>query len=174
VAPNTLIAAHVIEYKPASKRPLEEVQAVVKEAVTQAEAKKLAKKAGEAKLAALKAKDDAAGFGDVKTVSRNKQGVDRAALLAIMKADASKLPAYVGVELPGQGYNVYRLSKVAQPATPDTARRQTEQQQVTNAMAQQEMLAYIDLLKQKTKVQLMKSATLVSAAPKDPAGTDIK
>ncbi len=174
VGPNTLIAAHVVEYKPASKRPFEEVQAEVKENVTQAEAKKLAKKAGEAKLAALKAKDDTAGFGEIKTVSRAKQGVDRTALTAIMKADASKLPAYVGVELPGQGYNVYRLSKVAQPATLDTARRQAEQQQVTNTMAQQEMAAYIDLLKQKTKVQILKPAGLVSTGPKDQGDTDIK
>lgn len=174
VAPNTLIAARVIEYKPTSKRPFEEVQAMVRENVTQAEAKKLARKAGEAKLAALKAKDEAVGFGELKTVSRIKQGVDRTALQAIMKADASKLPAFVGVELPGQGYNVYRLSKVAQPATVDAARRQTELQQVTSAMAQQEMVAYIDLLKQKTKVQILKPAGLAPGDQKAPNAGDGK
>lgn len=174
VGPNTLIAAHVIEYKPTTKRPFEEVQAVVRENVTQAEAKKLAKKAGEAKLAALNAKDDTSGFGEVKTVSRAKQGVDRTALQAIMKADARKLPTFVGVEVPGQGYNVYRVSKIAQPATPDTARRQAELQQVTSAMAQQEMVAYIDLLKQKTNVKILKPAGLVSADPKGQDGVDGK
>ncbi len=174
VAPNTLIAGHVVEYKPASKRPFEEVQAVIRENVTQAEAKKLAKKAGEAKLAALKAKDDAAGFGETKTVSRAKQGVDRSALTAIMKADARKLPAYVGVELPAQGYSVYRLSKVAQPATPDTARRQTEQQQVTSTLGQQEMVAYLDFLKHKAKVQILKPAGVVSTEEKDQKPSDTK
>lgn len=155
VAPNTLIAGRVVEFKPATKRPFEEVQAIVRDAVTQAESVKLAKAAGEARLAALKAKDDSSGFAAAKTVSRSKAGIDRTALTAVMKADARKLPAYVGVDLP-QGYGVYRLTKVSQPATPDAARRQAEQQQVANALAQQEMVAYLDLLKQKSKVQILK------------------
>jgi peptidyl-prolyl cis-trans isomerase D len=73
-----------------------------------------------------------------------------------MKADVSKLPAYIGVELPAQGYGVYRINKVALAATPDTARRQAEQQQITNALAQQEMLAYIDVLKKKAKAEILK------------------
>jgi peptidyl-prolyl cis-trans isomerase D len=74
---------------------------------------------------------------------------------AIMKADASKLPAYAGADLGNDGYGVYRINKVEQPANPDAARRKSEQQQITNAVAQQEMLAYIDSLKKKAKVEIM-------------------
>jgi peptidyl-prolyl cis-trans isomerase D len=157
IAPNTLISGRIVEYKPISKRPFEEVKAEVRERVLRTEAAKLAVKAGEAKVAELKAKPEAAsGFGEAKTVSRVKsQAVNGLAVAAIMKADASKLPAFVGVELPGQGYGVYRINKIAQPATPDTARRQTEQQQISNALAQQEMSAYIDALKKKAKVKLL-------------------
>ncbi|TFV98630.1 peptidylprolyl isomerase, partial [Oxalobacteraceae bacterium OM1] len=49
VAPNTLVAGHVVEYKPVTKKPFAEVEAVVRERVTQTEAASLAKKAGEAK-----------------------------------------------------------------------------------------------------------------------------
>jgi peptidyl-prolyl cis-trans isomerase D len=157
VAPNTLIAGHVLEYKPATKRPLDEVKDIIRERVIQTEATTLARKAGEAKLAALTAKDDASGFSNAKMVSRIKdQDLDGAALAAIMKADTRKLPAYVGVDLAGKGYSVFRINKVAQPAVVDNARRQAEQQQVADALAQQEMVAYIDVLKQKAKVKMLK------------------
>ena len=77
---------------------------------------------------------------------------------AVMKADTSKLPAFVGLMLPGQGYTIFRITKVTQPATPDAARRQTEQQQVAEALAQQEMLAYLGVLKEKAKVKILKAA----------------
>jgi len=75
---------------------------------------------------------------------------------------------------PAQGYSVYRLSKVAQPATPDTARRQTEQQQVTSTLGQQEMVAYLDFLKHKAKVQILKPAGVVSTEEKDQKPSDTK
>ncbi|MDB5763738.1 MAG: peptidylprolyl isomerase [Herminiimonas sp.] len=172
VAPNTLIAGHVVEYKPAGKRPFEEVKAVVRERLTQAEAVKLAGKAGAAKLVELKAKNDAAGFAEAKMVSRAKNpGLGNEAFTAVMKADANKLPAYVGVEIPTQGYSVYRINKVTQPKVADNARRQAEQQQIANALAQQEMVAYIDVLKKKAKAEILKPAANTSSTEEksDPA-----
>jgi peptidyl-prolyl cis-trans isomerase D len=159
VAPNVLIAGRVVEHKPAARRPLEEVKDIVRERVTQAEAANLAKKAGEAKLAEVKEKGNASGFSAPKMVSRaNPQGLRGEAFAAVMKADATKLPANVGVELPTQGYAVYRINKVAQPATKDDAQRQAQQQQIANALAQQEMSAYIDVLKKKAKVEIVTPA----------------
>jgi peptidyl-prolyl cis-trans isomerase D len=157
VAPNTLIAGRIVEYKPATKRPFEEVKVAVREQVVQTEAAALAKKAGEEKLAALLKKDDATGFSAAQTFSRAKsQGLNPSIFLAAMKADTSKLPAYAGADLPGQGYSVVRIVQVVQPATVDQAKRQAEQQQIASALAQQEMLAYIDQLKKKAKVQILK------------------
>jgi peptidyl-prolyl cis-trans isomerase D len=157
VAPNTLIAGHVVEYKPVTKRPFEEVKDVVRERVVHAEAVALARKAGEEKLAALKAGGDANGMSAAKMVSRVKtEGMSSAAMKAIMRADTSKLPTYAGADLGDDGYGVYRINKVEQPANPDAARRKSEQQQITNAVAQQEMLAYIDSLKKKAKVEIMR------------------
>ncbi|MFC5473666.1 SurA N-terminal domain-containing protein [Paraherbaspirillum soli] len=168
VAPNTLIAGHVVEYKPVSKRPFEEVQAAIRDKVMQTEEAALAQKTGEAKLAALKAQDNATGFAAAQSVSRIKnQGVAPAAFDAVMKADVSKLPAYVGVVLPQQGYAVYRIGKVGQPATPDQARRQAEQQQVTGVLAQQEMQAFINVLKEKAKVKILKPLTAASSVSDD-------
>ena len=177
VAPNTLVVGHVLDYKPVSKRPFEEVQMLVRQRVTQIEAASLARKTGEAKLAELKAKDSTAGFADAKTVSRTKNAaVSNAAVAAVMKADISKLPALIGVDVQGQGYSIFRINKVGVPATLDQARRQAEQQQVANALAQEEMLAYIDVLKQKAKVKIVNPGALrtASAGDKTSLGADTK
>jgi peptidyl-prolyl cis-trans isomerase D len=163
VASNTLISGRIVEFKAASRRPLAEVEPMIRQRVTQEEALKLAKKAGETKLAALKAADNAAGFGEAKMVSRSKaDGVNPAAVPAILRADVTKLPAYVGVEVPGAGYGIYRIGKVQQAANQDQARRDAEKEQINGAVAQQEMFEYVEYLKQKAKVKIVKP---VAAAP---------
>jgi peptidyl-prolyl cis-trans isomerase D len=162
VAPQTLISGRIVEFKPASKKPLAEVEAAIKQQVTMEEALKAAKKAGEEKLAAAKKSGDAAGFGEAKTISRSKaDGINPAAVAAVMKADASKLPAYVGVEIPGQGYGVYRINKVGQPAEQDAARREQEGQRINQIVAQQEMTGYIDALKKKAKVKIVRPVATI-------------
>lgn len=157
VAPSTLVAGRIVDYKPVSKRPLSEVEAVVREKVIAEESAVLAKKAGEAKLAALKLADDASGFGIAKVVSRAKNdSLNGTGFDSVMKADISKLPTIVGADLAGQGYAVYRISKVAQAEKIDAPRRVAEQKQIANALAQQEMLAYIEALKLKAKVKIIK------------------
>ena len=154
--PNILIAGRVVEFKPAAKRPLAEVEAVIRQRVTVEEAAKLARKAGEAKLAAAKASGDAAGFGDVKVISRTKEpAIGAVAAVEVLKADVSKLPAYVGVDLPGQGFGVYRIGKVSQAAAPDAARRKAELEQITGALGQQDMYNYVEVIKQRAKVKVL-------------------
>ena len=163
VAPNTLIAGRVVEHKPATRRPFEEVKAVVRERVVQIEAMNLAKKAGEAKLAEVREKGDVSGFSQPKMVSRaQSQELRGEAFTAVMKADVSKLPVHLGVELPTQGYGIYRINKVAQPAVKDEAQRQAQQQQIANAIAQMEMNAYLEVLKKKAKVEVLKPVAKTS------------
>ncbi|HSY29636.1 MAG TPA: peptidylprolyl isomerase, partial [Burkholderiaceae bacterium] len=122
-------------------------------------------KAGEDKVNALKLKDDLTGFGDAQTISRVKQaGFNPAILQTVMKADATKLPAFVEVELPGVGYAVYRINKISQPATPDPARNASIQQQLTRSLGQQEMLAYIEAVKAKAKVKILHPEALNAPA----------
>jgi peptidyl-prolyl cis-trans isomerase D len=161
VAPTTLVAGRVVEFKPAAKRPLAEVEAAIRQRVTQEEGLRLARQAGEAKLAAAKASGDAAGFGEVKTLSRTTPpAINETAAVAVLKADASKLPAYIGVEVPGQGYGVYRIGKVTQPTKPDAARRKQESEQIARAVGAAETYAYVEALKHKAKAK-------VTAKPSD-------
>ncbi|MDO8300140.1 SurA N-terminal domain-containing protein [Lacisediminimonas sp.] len=170
VAASTLIAGRVIEHKPAAKKPFDEVKPALAEQVTRREAQVLASKAGQEKLAALQAKPDSAGFGEVRTISRSKNPDLRGeAATAILKADVSKLPAFVGTELPGEGYGVYRIGKVGQPAKPDAARRTAQEQQVVGTLAQEEMTAYVESLKKKAKVKFKGAAAAVAPATDNPA-----
>ncbi|MYN09146.1 SurA N-terminal domain-containing protein [Pseudoduganella aquatica] len=159
VAPATLVAGRIVEFKPAAKRPLAEVDAAIRQRVTAEEAVKLAHKEGEAKMAAAKASGSAEGYGPAQIVSRaDGKGLSPVVLAEVMKADTSKLPAYVGVDVPGAGYGVYRIGKVQQPAAQDEARRKSEQEQITSIVAEQEMAAYIDAIKQKSKVKILAKA----------------
>lgn len=159
-APNSLVSGRIVEFKAASKRPLAEVDAQIRQRVTMEEAAKLAAKSGEEKLAAFKKSGDASGFGAAKLVSRSKpEGINGLAMQSVMKADTAKLPAYVGVDVPGMGYGLYRIAKVQQPAAADEAQRKSEAEQIGNVLAQQEMAQYIELLKQKAKVKILKPVT---------------
>lgn len=165
-APSTLIAGRVLDYKAAAKLPLAEVEAAIRQRVTMEEAVRLAHAAGEAKMASARAAGDAAGFGPVQTLTRTKEPtINPVAAMAVLKADVAKLPAYVGVDLPGQGYGVYRIASVAQVATPDPARRAQEAEQITGAAAQQDMYAFLQALKDKAKVK-------VTAKPVDASRTE--
>jgi peptidyl-prolyl cis-trans isomerase D len=69
VAPAVLIAGRVVEFKPAAKRPLAEVDRCDPPARDPGRSTTPGRQAGEAKLAAAKASGDAAGFGPVKTIA---------------------------------------------------------------------------------------------------------
>ena len=69
IAPNTLVSARVLEFKPKSKRPFEDVKSAIQAQLVQSEAQALAKKAGIAKIATLKGTDSTVGFSNVQTVS---------------------------------------------------------------------------------------------------------
>jgi peptidyl-prolyl cis-trans isomerase D len=167
VAPSTLVAGRVVDFKPASKRSLAEVDGAIRQRVAQEEAARLARQAGEAKLAAAKG-GDAAGFGDAKTVSRTQQPpFSPAAALAVLKADVSKLPAVVGVDIPNVGYGVYRITQVTQPAQPDLTRRQQEAQEIGRAVGGGEMYGYVEALKHKAKAKVNVKAADLGAAKND-------
>jgi peptidyl-prolyl cis-trans isomerase D len=117
VGPNQLAAARVVQHMPSRVQPLAEVQAQVRERVIGEQAAARAKKAGEARLAELRAKDSTEGLPAPIVVSRAKpQGQPRALLEAVMRADGTKLPQWVGVDLAGSGYAVVRIASVKPPA----------------------------------------------------------
>ena len=117
VGPRFLIAGRVVDYKPVTHSPLAQVRQQVEESIMLLETEKLALKTGEAKLAELR-NGGTAEFSAAKAISRNNNSsTPPPAVYAIMKADANKLPAFVGVNLGGMGYRIFRINKIVeQPA----------------------------------------------------------
>jgi peptidyl-prolyl cis-trans isomerase D len=169
VGPNQMISGRVVQYTPARQRPLVEVKAQVREALANATSAELARKAGEARLAA--GKQDAASTlgGETLVVSRAQaRELPREVLDAILKADASKLPAWIGVDQGAQGYTVVRLTKVLarDPIAADPVRAQA---QYAKVWAGAESQAYYNALKKRFKVEVMEQPKVEEGAAQAPS-----
>ncbi|MBV8273139.1 MAG: SurA N-terminal domain-containing protein [Cupriavidus sp.] len=166
VGPTTLVSARVVDYRPATARKFEDVEAQVRQAYVAQQAAELAHKDGEARLDALKKSGSADGFGPTMTVSRAKaDGLTPKAVDAIMRADATKLPSLVGVDLGADGYAIYRIAKVSTPPQANAGQREADAQQLSQLAGQTELAAYYDALKAGAKVKIMHPAKADAAAP---------
>lgn len=159
VAPNTLVAARIVEYKAASLQPLEGVQASIETLLKRQAAQAMAKKDGEARLEAAKKGEDKLVWGASKTVSRmDSRLIPPVAVPAVFKMDIGKLPTYTGVELPGVGYALFKLGKVSTGEKMDEARQQSMLKQLANLNAQEEVQLYLASLRNRYKVVINQSA----------------
>ena len=156
VGSNQLAAGRVTQYTPAHPMPLAEVKDRIRAQLVTERAAVMAKAEGEAKLAAWTAKADGATFGAPVTVSRREvQAQPIAVIDAALRADASKLPALMGVDLGTQGYAVVRVTKVV-PRTPSAPEQaQQENAQVGQSVTAAEEVAYYNLLKERFKAEIL-------------------
>lgn len=159
VAPNTLLAARVVDYKPAAVKSFDSVKSEIEARLKAEEATALAKKAGDAKLAELqKGGEDKVGWALVKNVSRLQgRQVPPAAMQAIFKADVQKLPAYVGAEVGGGNYMLYKIMKVSQPEKVDENKRKVLQREYSTMAAQEDFAAYLAGLRSRYKIDINKA-----------------
>ena len=160
--PNQLTSARVVQHQPARTLPLAEVRDQVRQRLVATQAEALARKDGEARLAQLKADPANGTLTGPVVVSRAQPGdLSRNALEAVLAADATKLPAVVGLSLPGEGYLVARIDKLLprdiQPAENDALKGQYAQ-----AWARAEAEAYYRALS--TRYKAVKKADPVAAA----------
>jgi peptidyl-prolyl cis-trans isomerase D len=154
VGNNTLIAARVTDYKPAAVPAFDAVKDAVRQKVIAEQSNEAAKKDGAAKLAEFEKSKSTAGFSSPLKVSRNDaQGVPPAALSAIYKVDAQKLPAYVGVDLGDDGYAIYRVNQIVPPAATDAQHLAAAQQQIAQVDAQSQAEAYLKALRERSTVK---------------------
>ena len=164
-APNQMVSARVTQYNPARMPALADVKDKVRTLLVAKLAAEQARKAGEARLAALKAKaDDLAGFDAPFVVSRGQaHGLTRAQLEAVLGADASKLPQAVGVASDDGAYVVARIAKVL-PRDPAIVDDKRAAQQYAAAWARVEGAAYMAALKSQYKAAIKVAAPASSAS----------
>ncbi len=155
IAPSQLAAARITRHTPARTLPLAEVRTVVRERVVQARAAELARQEGQQKLAAWKASPAGASLGAAQVVSRDQSQNQPAAVVdAVLRADTTQLPSWLGVDLGAQGYVVARINKRVERAAPAADAQRQDRAQYAQWWMQAEGQAYYQLLQERLKVQI--------------------
>lgn len=158
IAPNTLVAARVVDYKPATLQPFGSVKGSIETLLRRQEALALARKDGEARLDVLRKGNDSLNWGSVKSVSRlDSRQIPQPAAPTVFKMDGSTLPAYAGVDLPGAGYALFKLVGVNAGDGLDDARKQVLLRQLNTLEAQEEVQSYLAALRSRYKVEINKA-----------------
>jgi peptidyl-prolyl cis-trans isomerase D len=161
VAPNTLMAGRVIEYKPAAPRPFDEVKDEIRRQLVEREASEMAQKLGREKLALLEQgktdKEAGVTFGKPVSVLRNQMqpGFSADALTGVFRVDAAKLPQYVGAANEHGGYSIYRVQKTMLPPTAtDPSKLAAARSRIAELQSRELFDAYIALLKAKADLRI--------------------
>lgn len=163
VGGNTLVAARVIEHRPAAVEPLESVAGVIETVLAREAAVAKAVAAGQEQIGKLaKGEKTDANWGAPRIVSRmHAPNLSAEARAAVFAASLKSLPAYVGAKTPG-GYALYRISK-ATPYDPAAgagaaARSMALRQQYGEVIAQEELLGWLAALRQRYEVKVNSAA----------------
>ncbi len=161
---NRLVAGRVVKYNPARQLPLEEVRDSVRQALAAQQAAALARKEGQAKLAALKEAPQTVLTEPVVKLSRlQSREVPPAVLDAVLRAPTASLPGFLGVDLGDQGYAVVKLIGVL-PMDPTVADPARAQAQYSQAWAEAEAQAYYAALKKRFKAEITAKPDAASPA----------
>ncbi|PUE22298.1 peptidylprolyl isomerase [Limnohabitans sp. MMS-10A-160] len=156
VAPNTLVSARIVAYRPAAVRPFAEVKDEVRRQYVVEKSADLAKAEGQAKLASWKDQAAQAQVGAAVIVSRDQtQGQAQAVVDAVLRADPARLPALVGVDLGTQGFVVARVNKLVPRDASSAQQLAQSRQQMTQLWGQAEGQAYLTYLKQQLKAEIL-------------------
>ena len=165
IGSNQLVAGRITAYQSASTLAFDTVREQVEKLFLAEKSADLARKEGEARLAAWQIKPEAAsGLSTAQVLSRDKTHNHAPALVdAILSAKTDTLPAWAGVNLGANGYTVARINKIV-PREPAAAQQEAQlQQQYVQWVANAEAQAYYEFLKTQFKVQ-MKATRPVAGA----------
>lgn len=158
VSQGTIVAARVIEHKPAAMRPFDEVKSEIEKKLVQTRAAQLAAQEGRKQLEALRqGKDAQVSWNAPQVVSRtDPQGYPPPILRQVFKANTEKLPSYTGVEAPNGGYMLLKVTRVIEPEKIDRAQQKSLSEGLAQVLGEEQFTAYVTSLKQKADVSLNK------------------
>ncbi|HWR77400.1 MAG TPA: SurA N-terminal domain-containing protein [Thiobacillus sp.] len=160
VLPGTLMAARVIEHRPAQLRSLAEVSAAIEAKLRAAQSAQLLAQKGEATIRAL-AKGDEAGlnWSAFQVVGRQPSAeLDAAGAKAVFRVNVGKLPAYTGFARPDGSYRIVRVSRVLEAPVLDPRLVSSIESGVTQEQQRADMKAMIALITAAQKVRIKPNA----------------
>jgi peptidyl-prolyl cis-trans isomerase D len=159
VASNTLVSARVTEHAAATIQPFETVRDDIEKYLKNEEAMKQARTDGEARLAELEKGNDGIAWPEAHKISRlqsRQSPLPMTMLRALFKADAQKLPVYLGLSL-DDGYSLLKITEVAQTEKIDENQLKALKEQYANIMAQEDFSAYLSSLRSRYKIDINRS-----------------
>jgi peptidyl-prolyl cis-trans isomerase D len=157
---DALVAARVIDYRPAKQKAVAEVSGPIRERLLAEQTMKLSEKMGQNQIDQLKQGKEPAGlnWSAFQVVGRQQPGeLDPKALQSIMRIEAGKLPAYVGAAMPGGGYRIVRVTRILNDAAVNPTLRSAVEGGVRQAYARTDAAAQVELAKVSQKVAIQAS-----------------
>ena len=160
VAPNTLISARLLEYKPAALQPLDAVRTAIEQQLKRTQAIALAEKQGKQDLAQLRAgKEPGVQWSGFQLITRQQAtALPKGLLEPVFSADAQHFPAYVGVAGADGSYTLARVTRVIFPPPAGAAKVKAVQDQLAQLAAQADFADYLTSLKNKAKIEIRRAS----------------
>jgi len=155
VKPNELVAARLLQHKPASVRTLDEMRDTVRQKLTNQHAFELAIKNGKTILEKLQHGEKVnLGWDKSQTVTRLKHGTLRSATIRkIFQANTASLPQYVGVE-EAESYLIVRIDTVKEVEGITEADRAQYAQNLRQLTGEEMFQAFISNAKAQAKIRI--------------------
>ena len=160
VGPSAIMASRIVDYRPATTRPFDDVKDEIRRQLVRQAAVDLAQKAGREKLALLgqgkSDRDAGVVFGKPVSLTRdqNQPGFTPDALTRIFQADPAKLPLYLGAPSERGGFAIYRLVKVDVPTEAEPTKLAAAKSRIGELQNREVFDAYVNALKAKAKVEI--------------------
>ena len=155
-AVSQLAAGRVVAYQAARVLPLQEIHQLVRDRLVAAKAAELAKKEGVNKLALWKKDSTNVNLPMPVLVSRDQpQNLPAPLILAVLRADASALPVWLGVNMEGRGYAVIRVNKLVSRNEAVQASVTQDRDQYAQWWTAAELQAYYVELKDRLKAEIL-------------------
>ncbi|MGC2456509.1 MAG: SurA N-terminal domain-containing protein [Gallionellaceae bacterium] len=145
IGPNNLLAARMLEYKPASTRSLAEVSESIRQKLMRQQAMELASKQGQDILARLQhGENPKLDWKGGQTITRMQPaGLSRELVQKIFQTDSVKLPAYAGMQDAQKGYVLVRIDAVKEGPAIDDAKRDRYLQEIRKLTGEEMYQAYL-------------------------------
>ena len=156
IAVNQLVSGRVVSHQSARALPLAEVRQQVRDKVLASQATALAQKEGVDKLSQWKKDATGAKLSAPMLVARDQpQNIPAPVLLASLRADATALPTWIGVDLGAAGYTVVRVNKLVPRNEAAQATAKQDREQYAQWWGAAETQAYFAELKAQLKAEIL-------------------
>ncbi|MDD4929964.1 MAG: SurA N-terminal domain-containing protein [Gallionella sp.] len=156
VAPSTLVAARLLEHKPAAVRAINDVQDLIRQKIISKKALDMAVKQGTMLLGQLQKGDKpAVEWSAQQTFTHAQHGsLDAEMVRQLFQASSDKMPGYIGAESKQGGYIIVRIDAVKNADKPDELKRSRYVQQLRQITGDEMFQAYMADAKKDAKIKL--------------------